>query len=85
MDLKEPAKRVVDEICIEDSQFDMDKNFVIPLAVKGKGGQQVFKIPFKNVGEEDIEVEFKFLNASQAVNEAAIKRSDSFGNGESEN
>lgn len=45
----------------------------------------MFKIPFKNVGDDDIEVEFKFFNASQAVNEAALKRSSSMGTDGDEN
>lgn len=41
---------------------------VIPLAVKAVAAPQRFRIPFKNVGEHEIEVEFSFVRNSQAVN-----------------
>ena len=49
----------------------------MPLALKNLGGIQKFRIPFKNLSEHDFEVEFNFIQASQAVSEPALKRSDS--------
>jgi len=52
---------------------------LIPLCIKNTAGQQKFRIPFKNTGEQDIEVEFSFHKASQAANPQALMRSNSSG------
>ena len=62
---------------LESSQ--MTEKQLIPLAIKNTPGQQKFRIPFKNTGEHDIEVEFTFHKASQAVNRSALIRSNSSG------
>ena len=62
---------------LESSQ--LTENQLIPLAIKNISGQQKFRIPFKNTGEHDIEVEFSFHKASQAVNQPALMRSNSSG------
>ena len=38
------------------------------------GGQQKFRIPFKNLSDHDLDVEFNFLELSSAVSLPAIKR-----------
>ena len=58
-----------------ESNLLQDKH--IPLAIKNISGQQKFRIPFKNTGEQDIEVEFAFHKVSQAVNKPALLRSNS--------
>lgn len=42
-------------------------------------GFQKFRIPFKNLGGQEIEVEFAFQKQSQAVNSHALSRIDSSG------
>lgn len=49
----------------------------MPLALKNVGGLQKFRIPFKNLSEHDFEVEFNFIQASTAVSQPALQRSDS--------
>jgi len=58
---------------------------VIPLGVKKETGQQKFRIPFKNKGAQDLEVEFSFLENSTAVNTPALIRCNSLGSTESKN
>ena len=43
-------------------------------------GQQKFRIPFKNTGGQEIEVEFMFQKHSTAVNSHALSRMNSSGN-----
>lgn len=62
---------------LETSQMS-DKQ-LIPLCIKNTAGQHKFRIPFKNTGEQDIEVEFSFHKVSQAVNRPALIRSNSSG------
>ena len=52
---------------------------LIPLCIKNTPGQHKFRIPFKNTGEQDIEVEFSFHKVSQAANPQALMRSNSSG------
>lgn len=49
----------------------------MPLALKNAGGIQKFRIPFKNLSEHDFEVQFEFIQTSQAVSAPALRRSDS--------
>ena len=58
---------------------NMSDTTLIPLAIKNSAGQHKFRIPFKNTGEQDIEVEFSFHKVSQAANAQALMRSNSSG------
>ena len=62
---------------LESSQMSEKEKQLIPLAIKNTAGPQKFRIPFKNTGEQDIEVEFSFHKVSQAVNKPALLRSNS--------
>ena len=47
--------------------------------MKNIGGVQKFRIPFKNLSDHDIEVEFNFMQTSSAVSQSALLRQDSAG------
>jgi len=38
---------------------------------------QKFRIPFKNIGSQEVELEFTFLKTSRATNEPAMERRNS--------
>lgn len=42
--------------------------------MKNIGGLQKFRIPFKNLSDHDIEVEFNFLDVSTAVSQPALQK-----------
>ena len=45
--------------------------------MKSIGELQKFRIPFRNLSEHDLEVEFNFAEASTAVSGPALRRQDS--------
>ena len=47
-----------------DKWLLFEKYQVIPLAVKNMAGVQKFRIPFKNLSENEFEVQFEFHKAS---------------------
>jgi len=46
---------------------------VLPLAIKRSPACQKFRIPFKNNGDQDVEVEFSFLKTGDSQDEAKEK------------
>lgn len=62
----------------EESQIAQQEQ-IVPLAMKNMGGLQKFRIPFKNLSDHDIEVEFNFMQASMAVSQPALERHHSAG------
>lgn len=61
-----------------------DQGQVIPLALKNVGGLQKFRIPFKNLSDHDIDVEYQFLEVSKAVSGPALRRQNSCGTQDSD-
>lgn len=49
---------------------------VIPLVVKKGVNNQKFRIPFKNVGPQDLDVDFTFVKTSAVIN-GPLQRSNS--------
>ena len=47
-------------MCIDSLNNDQSNHQIVPLAIKNIEGQQKFRIPFKNMGTQEIEVEFLF-------------------------
>ena len=45
---------------------------VIPLVVKKGVNNQKFRIPFKNTGPQDLDVDFTFVKASAVINGPAL-------------
>lgn len=64
-------KMITPDVIVHENAKPSDTT-LIPLAIKNTAGQHKFRIPFKNTGEQDIEVEFQFHKASQAVNTRAL-------------
>ena len=48
----------------------------MPIAMKSVSELQKFRIPFRNLSEHDLEVEFDFAEASMAVSGPALRRQD---------
>lgn len=56
-----------------------EKTTVVPLCVKKTTGMQKFRIPFKNTGSLELDLEFTFMPNSAPVNKLALVRSNSNG------
>ena len=71
-------KQITPNVPVLESE-KMTDTTLIPLCIKNTAGQHKFRIPFKNTGEQDIDVEFSFHKVSQAANPQALMRSNSSG------
>lgn len=63
--------------CLKLMKIDGDQS-VIPLAIKRQGGQQKFRIPFKNNGSQDVEIDFSFAGPSTSTSDQDLHLEDYF-------
>ncbi len=54
-------------VCTKEMHLKNLKEKVVPLAIKKAQNGQKYRIPFKNTGPQDLEIEFTFMKTSTAI------------------